>query len=414
MNNNLGNENGNNSSMNTNSQMDLSLLYNTTPSQGANSISNENTNMNQPVQTNQPLSNSNEIKQTPQNNMSNDVNNNLQNIYTENNQTQTQNLNNSLDQPSTNNQDNFSKDDMELLKAFIGNNCEKIITKPFNFAGFFFNSFYMFYRKMFAYGIITYLIIFALMVFVKSNVVNLVVVIILGFVVNKIYISFAVNKITKIKQENPNKDINELKSICASKGGVSVGNIFLGLLTTLAISIIIAVVSVLIGVTSFAGSFFGELISAIKSPGNGQYNGVLVFDTSVKMQDEFSVTVPGEFQNNSSDQNYNYDITETNATGMSTCSLSFALPIGYKSAEDLIKQLYDYYSKDNNVSEVTSTNINNISWHTFSSENDFGKTYYYATDKNNKVYLLTYELLGNSESACLQYKDSIVNSIESK
>lgn len=131
MNNNLGNENGNNSSINTNSQMDLSSLYNTTHSQGANSIPKDYKNMNQPSQNNQPLSNSNEIKQTPQNNMSNDVNNNLQSIYTENNQTQTQNLNTSLKQPSTNNQDNFSKDDMELLKAFIGNNCEKTITKPF-------------------------------------------------------------------------------------------------------------------------------------------------------------------------------------------------------------------------------------------------------------------------------------------
>lgn len=414
MNNNLGNGNENNSQTNQNNQMDLSSLYGITSKQTTNNVSNENVGMNQPVQNNQNLPIPNENNQMSQNNMSNNVNNNLQSIYTGNSEAPIQNPNNLNQQSNTSNQDNFSKDDMELLKSFIGNNCEKIITKPFNFAGFFFNSLYMFYRKMFAYGIITYLIMLALMIFVKSVVVNLVICVILGFVVNKIYISFVVNKITKIKKENPNKDLNELKSICASKGGVSVGNVFLGFLTIFAIGIITVVVSVLIGFTSFAGSFFSELLSTFKSSSNGQYNGVLIFDTSVRMQDEFLVTVPSEFNNNSSDQSYDYDITETNATGMSSCSLNFALPTGYKSAEDLIKQLSDYYSKDNTVSEVTTTNINNISWYTLSSEDEFGKKYYYATDKNNKVYLLTYELLGDPESTCLQYKDSIVNSIESK
>lgn len=414
MNNNLGNENENNYQTNQNNQMDLSSLYGITSKQTTNNVSNENVDMNQSIQNNQNLSNLNEINQTPQNNMSNNVNNNLQSIYTDNNQVPTQNSNNLNQQPNSNNQENFSKEDMELLKSFIGNNCEKIITKPFNFAGFFFNSFYMFYRKMFIYGIITYLIMLALMVFVKSVVVNLVICVIFGFVVNKIYISFAVNKIEKIKKENPNKDLNELKSICASKGGVSVGNIFLGFLTNFAIGIIIVIISALIGITSFAGSFFSEMLSAFKSSSNGQYNGVLIFDTSVKMQDEFLLTVPSEFNNNSSDQSYDYDITEINETGMSTCSLNFALPTGYKSAEDLIKQLSNYYMEDSTVSKVTSTNINNIEWYTVSYEDSFGKTYYYATDKNNKVYLLTYELSGNPESACLQYKDSIVNSIESK
>ncbi len=414
MNNNLGNANGNNSSMNQSDKMDLSSLYNTTPSQNTSNIQDKNTNINQPSTNNQLISISNENNQIPQNIMSNDVNNNLSNIYTENNQSQTQSLSNSTSKPDTNDQETFTNEDMELLKSFIGNNCEKIINKPFNFAGFFFNSFYMFYRKMFAYGIITYLIIFVLMLFVKSTIVNFIVVLILGFVINKIYISFAVKKIKKIKQENPNKDLNELKNICTSKGGVSVGNIFLGFLTTLAIGIIIAIVSVLFGVVSFAGTFFEGLISAFTPSENAQYNGTLVFESSVKMQEEFSLTVPSEFQNNSSESNYIYDITETTSTGMSSCSLNFALPNGYNSAENLINQLHSFYKEFGDISEVTNVKINNIKWYTFSLENTTSKSYYYTTDKNNNVYLLTYELHGNSESTCIQYKDSIINSIESK
>ena len=58
--------------------------------------------------------------------------------------------------PTQNNSSQLIDD--ELLKAFIGNNYEKITTKPFNFAGFFFTTFYMFYRKMFLYALIVFLI----------------------------------------------------------------------------------------------------------------------------------------------------------------------------------------------------------------------------------------------------------------
>ena len=48
--------------------------------------------------------------------------------------------------------------DNELLKAYIGKNNEKITTRPFNFAGFFFGPAYMFYRKMFGYALLAYLL----------------------------------------------------------------------------------------------------------------------------------------------------------------------------------------------------------------------------------------------------------------
>ena len=52
-----------------------------------------------------------------------------------------------------------NNDDEELLKAFIGKNYEKITTKSFNYPGFFFNSLYMFYRKMFGLGFLSSIII---------------------------------------------------------------------------------------------------------------------------------------------------------------------------------------------------------------------------------------------------------------
>ena len=41
---------------------------------------------------------------------------------------------------------------LHTTKVFIGKNYEKITKRPFNFAAFFFTSFYLFYRKMFGFG----------------------------------------------------------------------------------------------------------------------------------------------------------------------------------------------------------------------------------------------------------------------
>ena len=58
--------------------------------------------------------------------------------------------------------------------------------------------------------------------------------------------------------------------------------------------------------------------------------------------------------------------------------------------------------------------VNNIIWYTFSVEDAFGKTYYYGTTKNNKVYLLKYEIEKDADSMCESYKDQIINSIQNQ
>lgn len=138
--------------------------------------------------------------------------------------------------------------DEELLKAFVGNNYEKITTNAFNVAGFFFPSFYMFYRKMFLYGILAFLINIAIVNVVKlstSMVFNLIV----GLFINQLYLSYAKNKINKIKFKNSNKSFNEIKEICVSKGGTSIGRIFLGFLAEVGITFIILIIMVIAGIS---------------------------------------------------------------------------------------------------------------------------------------------------------------------
>lgn len=147
--------------------------------------------------------------------------------------------------------------DDELLQAFIGKNYEKITKRPFNFAAFFFTSFYLFYRKMFGYGILVFLLNVAITTVFNKFYFTLILNIIVGFLVNKIYLSTAKKRVAVIKVSNPKKDGEELKKICANKGGTSVGKIILGVISELILFIAILFVMSLIGLSSA----FGELLN---------------------------------------------------------------------------------------------------------------------------------------------------------
>ena len=155
-------------------------------------------------------------------------------------------------------QSNDSNDD-ELLKAFIGNNYNKITTRRFNIPGFFFTSFYMFYRKMFLYGILVFIVDLIIINLIKNSLImSILIGIVVGLFVNKLYLYYAKKKINKIKLENSQKSIDELKNICTIKGGTSVGKIFLGFLTEIGIALVITIFMFIIGFGSFVGSFFNS------------------------------------------------------------------------------------------------------------------------------------------------------------
>lgn len=199
-------------------------------SQNNNNISvSSNTNLQKPIL--EVKGESNTQVQSPEN--------------TNNNDTSNQNIN------------TISKDDEELLKAFIGKNYEKITTNQFNIAGFLFTTFYMFYRKMFLYASLAFLLYVALLIFMNNFFVSIVLNILVGLFINKIYLSYANKKISKIKLKNNDKDINELKTICSKKGRTSVGKIFLGFLTELAIIVVVLFIMIAVGI----GSIFGQLIN---------------------------------------------------------------------------------------------------------------------------------------------------------
>lgn len=146
--------------------------------------------------------------------------------------------------------------DEELVKAYIGKNYEKITTQQFNVCAFFFSTFYMFYRKMFLYGLLVFIANLILMNFISDKL-SIAVGVLLGVFLNKFYVSEVRKRVAKLKQSNPQMSHEELKTLCANKGGTSVGSIFLGFLAEMGITIVTLIIMLIAGV----GTILGELVN---------------------------------------------------------------------------------------------------------------------------------------------------------
>lgn len=296
--------------------------------------------------------------------------------------------------------------DEELLRAFIGKNYDKITSSKFNFAGFFFTIFYMLYRKMFCFSLGVFFIWGIISEFIDSSIANIILCLCFGFFVNKIYLFYANRKIQKIKQKNAQKSFGEIRQICELKGGTSVGLIIVGILAILIFSVIIVIIATLAGVSLFFGGLvFGALTNS------QTYNGVLVYDSTEKIVDKFSMTVPTAFKNNSNNFEYDYSY-ETGTKIFNECSVSLKKISNYTSSENLINQMSSFYLGD---SAFTATSeINGIKWKWFVHRTNDSTKYYYGTEKNGKVYLFEYDVERDADINCENYKQQILNSINEK
>lgn len=113
--------------------------------------------------------------------------------------------------------------------AFVGKNYVKLSKKGFSFTAFFFNFYYLLYRKRYLTALLGMLTIIALVVLsnylsiVKYIIVILMIIfsIVLGLIFNKQYIRF-INKKSKIlKDKNSNLDVESFLQLCQKKGGTS-------------------------------------------------------------------------------------------------------------------------------------------------------------------------------------------------
>ena len=132
-------------------------------------------------------------------------------------------------------EDNSFEANEKYIRAFLGNNSDKFLKRKFNFCAFFFNSFYLFYRRYALLGLI-YIIILGVNLSLAFNlyvnkkilpkqllffvlfmfILNL----IIGFIFNYMYKKRAIKVVNKIKEKSHNKDSHSIRVECAKRGGV--------------------------------------------------------------------------------------------------------------------------------------------------------------------------------------------------
>ena len=139
-------------------------------------------------------------------------------------------------------------DDNALLNSFIGKHCEKIRNKIYNFSALFFGVLYMFYRKMYFYGIVGIISYLLLSLFVKSIYFLGIVNIILFFSFNSIYLSYANNKIKSFKISFPHSSMDQLSALCTNKGGTSDFGAFIGIVSFIVLTFIFIFISLSLGI----------------------------------------------------------------------------------------------------------------------------------------------------------------------
>ena len=288
---------------------------------------------------------------------------------------------------------NTEIDDNELLEAFIVKN-HKRFGIPFNFFAFLFGNLYFFYRKLFILGILVFLIEFVLLNFVTIKAASLLFRFILGIAFNFIYLGIAKHKISKIKYIKSQESKEDLKKICASKGGTSGLLLLLGIV----LEIVAGVIAVL-----FLGfsAFFSGVSSVIENADDGS---VIIYDSSVNIKDEFSIKVPSRFEDSSDESSYKY--TYFGDKGLfNKCEFMFSAVNNYKDPKVLIEKWAGSFEKEYNGETIKT---NNLEWYTVDRDL-LGKVYYYATKKNNKVYLLEYTVQEDADDNCDYYRSLILN-----
>lgn len=132
--------------------------------------------------------------------------------------------------------------DDELISAYIGQSVEDFKNARFSVLAFLFLNLYLFYRKMWMFGIIFSFIVCLFNIFIPGDILSFIFVLGFYFVIayrfKYIYLQHAKNKVQKILNENPNASREQIIEICHKKGGKSILALIVYILIILLIPII--------------------------------------------------------------------------------------------------------------------------------------------------------------------------------
>lgn len=304
--------------------------------------------------------------------------------------------------------------DSEYIRDFVGENYDSFVNNPFNIGAFFLGNLYFFYRKMFAYGLIIFIIQAAIGMVTKIIGLGLLINVACAFVANKMYLNFAAKKVKSLSVLYSGMD---LKQKCAEKGGTSIGLIFAGMAAEFLCSLLIAIVSLFI----FGAALFGSILnpnnwdvtindsSTTDTGGNNAYDGSYEYDLDFRLADEYIYSKPSGLLGDDYPKEGVTDSGQFTFTYGSETNRKCTFEMGRVKNKTNAKIFAESYANMMNGIVGTKT-INGIKWYTITSSPTDA---IYFTDKDNQVYAFHY-IAYEDNKECSKYRDQVLNSIKEK
>lgn len=275
--------------------------------------------------------------------------------------------------------------------SYMGPKADKLKNQKFSIPAFFLGPIYFAYRKMFMQG---FLMLILLLVFpVIGSAVHipyigafsLIMAFVQGFLFPKMYKNEATRKVTLILATNPNMPDES----CRKAGGTSVGKALIMFL----VEIIMVIVLLVLILVVFAGSaIVGAGMEVVDTLNNGPetYTGMTVYDSTTKLDELVSYTVPDYFEikesENDNPREYEaYFDNEDNAClelTVSTISINAEVKDYAKSHQERASASGDTYS-------LTTKEYGDISWEIVKGVSDLSSHAYAKV--NDKVLLVELE-----------------------
>lgn len=317
---------------------------------------------------------------------------------------------------------NETKDD-ELLKLYVDKNYGKISSRFINFSAILFGPFYYMYRKMLMLGILIFVGLLFLHHQFNNYIIDIAYYLFFGIIFNILYMSRAIRKTNKISNKYDKYDKYTMGRICSKSGGRSIFKALFGFIICLIILIAFCTCFYLDPMTKFLRKF-GIIYKFENNKVEIKYDRSLLnedemFDDKygyylIKSDNPSKEYFKMDFQNSkflddSDELNYRYVYTLGNESKFEQCKIELYGIKGYSTSEKFISALADY--SKTNYDELT---INGIKWYYLYHSGLSGTGYYYSTMINDKVFVLRYFKDNTAIYDCLDYNDSVVNSVKLK
>lgn len=292
-----------------------------------------------------------------------------------------------------------------LLMGFVGYKYEKISQSKFNLFALIFGEFYLLYRRMVVIGLFILLLRVAIIFYVNPYL-SLVINVILCFTFNKLYLSYAKTKIKNAERRYSNASYDQLRDIIVSSGQTKMSNPILTVFASIIIGLVCLVIA---NINGFSFGPFKDINILVLLGKNPEFKGNLTYDNNVNINNYYEIVMPDEIKNSNSNQGSIIGGIKTDPNdNFSNCHYSFNVLKDFSDAENLAKQMKNYYKLKDDPEELQ---INSITWYHISYENN-GTVNLYLTSRNKKVYMYEFREEKNANTiSCEQYNTSILNSI---